>query len=74
MLEPLDNYDGIKEWKDCFFKNTIMIIDPSDSRLESIKQNNQPVQFYSLNVTSIEGLKVINLLAVWSSSELLLKS
>lgn len=60
MLEPVNDQDGIREWKDCFFKNTITVIDPSDSRLESIKQNNQPVQFYSLNITSIDGLKVKN--------------
>ena len=56
MLDQLNDNDELKEWNDCFFNNAIKVIDPSDSRLEAIKQNNQPVQFYSFNITSIEGL------------------
>ena len=63
MLDQLNDYDEIKEWTDCFFNSAIKVIDPCDSRLESIKHNNQPVQFYSLSITSIDGIsKVLQVL------------
>ena len=46
----------MNEWRKVFFDKTIKLINPSDERIESIQQNNDPVQFYSLTISNIEGI------------------
>ena len=54
-LKPQDA-DDMNEWRKVFFDKTIKLINPSDERIESIQQNNDPVQFYSLTISNIEGI------------------
>ena len=48
--------DELKEWRDCYFNKAAKVVNPCDSRLESIKQKNEPVQFYSFVIKSVEGI------------------
>jgi hypothetical protein len=56
IKDQMYDNDEAKEWKECFFNKTIKVVNPSDSRLESVKQKNDPVQFYSVYLSTIEGL------------------
>jgi hypothetical protein len=43
-------------WEDTFFNRSCKIINPPDARLESVKQNNNPVQFYCLMIGLLDGI------------------
>jgi hypothetical protein len=52
------------QWRDCFFKKAIKIIEPCNDRLSSVVQNNNKNQLYSLQISHFDGkfekLKVQN--------------
>ncbi len=56
LLAANDNVE-MNEWRSCFFKKAIRVINPSDARLELINQRNDPVQFYSFAIGSVEGVQ-----------------
>lgn len=50
--------DSMSDWKEYFFGHTSKVLSPHEARLEEIKEKNLPVEFFCIELDSVEGLSL----------------
>lgn len=48
--------DSMSDWKDYFFGFSSKVLNPHEARLEEIKEKNLPVDFFCIELDSVDGL------------------